>query len=72
MAWITTTECTTYGWHDVPNAEVPADREMKAALVDRLNENLYTQDAQIRVEVVGMYQEACAVLGVEPRPPAEH
>lgn len=53
MAWITTTERTTYGWHDVPNAEVPADREMKAALVARLNENLYTQDAQIRVEVSG-------------------
>ncbi len=51
MAWITTRERTTYGWHDVPNAEVPADREMKSALVHRLNENLYTQDAQIRVEV---------------------
>ncbi len=51
MAWITTTERTTYGWHDVPNADVPTDREMKSALVHRLNENLYTQDAQIRVEV---------------------
>ena len=51
MAWITTTERTTYGWHDVPNTEVPTDREMKSALVARLNENLYTQDAQIRVEV---------------------
>lgn len=51
MAWITTTERTTYGWHDVPNTEVPTDRDMKSALVARLNENLYTQDAQIRVEV---------------------
>jgi osmotically-inducible protein OsmY len=51
MAWITTTERTTYGWHDVPDTDVPDDREMKSALVDRLNENLYTQDAQIAVEV---------------------
>jgi osmotically-inducible protein OsmY len=51
MAWITTTERTTYRWHDVPNAEAPSDREMKSALVRRLRENLYTQDAQIRVEV---------------------
>jgi osmotically-inducible protein OsmY len=51
MGWITTAERTTYGWHDVPNAKVPTDREMKSALVHRLNENLYTQDAQIRVEV---------------------
>jgi osmotically-inducible protein OsmY len=51
MAWITTTERTTYGWHDVPTTDVPSDRDMKSALVDRLNENLYTQDARIRVEV---------------------
>ena len=51
MAWITTMERTTYGWHDVPNTEVPTDREMKSTLVARLNENLYTQDEQIRVEV---------------------
>jgi osmotically-inducible protein OsmY len=52
MAWITTTERTMYRWQDVPNTEVPADREMKSALVDRLNENLYTQDAQIKVDVL--------------------
>ena len=51
MAWITTTERTTYRWHDVPTAEAPSDREMKSALVGRLRENLYTQDEQIRVEV---------------------
>lgn len=28
--------------------------------------------SQIRVEVVRMYGEACAALGVEPRPSAEH
>ena len=31
-----------------------------------------TERAQIRVEVVRMYHEACAALGVEPRPAAEH
>lgn len=51
MGWITTTERTIYGWRDVPTADVPNDREMKRALVERLRENLYTQDAQIRVEV---------------------
>ena len=51
MAWITTPERTTYDWHDVPTDEVPTDREMKATLVSRLNENLYTQDSDIRVEV---------------------
>jgi osmotically-inducible protein OsmY len=51
MGWITTTERTIYGWHDVPTADVPNDREMKRALVERLRENLYTQDAQIRVDV---------------------
>jgi osmotically-inducible protein OsmY len=51
MAWITTTERTIYGWHDVASTDVPSDRDMKHALVERLRENLYTQDAQIRVEV---------------------
>jgi hypothetical protein len=31
-----------------------------------------SERAQIRLEVVRMYHEACAALGVEPRPPAEH
>ncbi|HEX6568409.1 MAG TPA: BON domain-containing protein [Acidimicrobiales bacterium] len=51
MGWITTTERTTYDWDDLPGPDLPSDREMKSALVHRLNENLYTQDAQIRVEV---------------------
>jgi osmotically-inducible protein OsmY len=51
MAWITTRQRTTYAWQDVPADLVPSDREMKSVLVHRLNENLYTQDAQIRVEV---------------------
>ena len=51
MAWITTPQRTTYDWHEVPADEVPTDREMKAVVVMRLNENLYTQDCDIRVEV---------------------
>jgi osmotically-inducible protein OsmY len=51
MAWITTPERTRYDWHEVPSDELPSDGEMKAVLVSRLNENLYTQDADIRVEV---------------------
>ena len=31
-----------------------------------------TERAQVRAEVARMYHEACAALGVEPRPPAEH
>jgi osmotically-inducible protein OsmY len=51
MAWTTYGDRTTYAWQDVPADVVPSDREMKSALVHRLNENLYTQDAQIRVDV---------------------
>ena len=51
MAWITTRDRTTYAWQDAPAEAVPSDREMKSALVHRLNENLLTADAQIRVEV---------------------
>lgn len=53
MAWITTPERTTYDWHEVPTEKVPTDREMKAVLVRRLNENVYTQDCEIRVDVSG-------------------
>ena len=31
-----------------------------------------TQRPQLRVEVVRMYNEACAALGMEPRPAEEH
>lgn len=51
MSWITYRDRTTYAWQDVPADDVPSDREMKTALVQRLHENLYTQDAQIRVDV---------------------
>ena len=52
---------TTYAWQDVPSEEVPSDREMKSALVHRLNENLYTQDADIKVDV----EHRVVVLGGE-------
>jgi osmotically-inducible protein OsmY len=51
MAWVNNDGRTTYGWTDVPEEDLPNDREMKSALVDRLNENLYTQDAEIKVDV---------------------
>lgn len=31
-----------------------------------------TERAQVRPEIVWMYQESCRILGVTPRPPAEH
>lgn len=31
-----------------------------------------TERAQVRPEIVWMYQESCRILDVEPRPPAEH
>jgi osmotically-inducible protein OsmY len=51
MAWITRKDRTTYSWNDVPAEELPSDREMKSTLVHRLNENLYTEDAEIKVDV---------------------
>ena len=51
MPWITRTGRICYGWLDVPNDELPSDREVKSVLVDRLKENIFTQDARIKVEV---------------------
>ena len=51
MPWITGIGRTYYGWQDVPRAVLPGDRELKSVLVDRLKENIFTQDARIRVEV---------------------
>lgn len=51
MTWITTPERTTYDWDEVPPEDVPTDREMKSVLVSRLNENPYTEDCQIKVDV---------------------
>jgi osmotically-inducible protein OsmY len=51
MAWINRTGRTTYSWQDVPSERLPNDREMKSTLVHRLNENPYTEDAAIRVDV---------------------
>lgn len=31
-----------------------------------------TERAQLRVEIVRMYHEACAALGIEPRPAEKH
>jgi osmotically-inducible protein OsmY len=51
MGWITRKDRTTYSWNDVPTEYVPSDREMKSTLVHRLNENPYTEDAEIKVDV---------------------
>jgi osmotically-inducible protein OsmY len=51
MGWISYPTRTTYAWLDVPADKVPSDKEMKSTLVHRLNENLYTQDADIKVDV---------------------
>ena len=51
MPWISYPSRTTYVWQNVPSDKVPSDREMKSALIHRLNENLYTQDAEIKVDV---------------------
>jgi osmotically-inducible protein OsmY len=51
MPWISYPRRTTYAWQNVPADKVPKDREMKSALIHRLNENLYTQDAEIKVDV---------------------
>lgn len=51
MPWITRTGRSYYGWQDVPSDVLPGDRELKSVLVDRLKENIFTQDARIRVAV---------------------
>ena len=51
MPWITRTGRSYYGWQDVPSDVLPGDRELKSVLVDRLKENIFTQDARIRVDV---------------------
>ncbi len=66
MAWTTYRDRTTYAWQDVPADAVPSDREMKSALVHRLNENLYTQNAQIKVDV----EHRVIVLGGQVESPA--
>ena len=68
MAWITTPDRTTYDWHEVPTNDVPTDREMKSVLVSRLNENPYTQDAHIRVDVS---DRAVVLLGDVESPTAK-
>jgi osmotically-inducible protein OsmY len=61
MPWITRTGHTYYGWQDVPSDTLPSDREMKSVLVDRLHENIFTQDARIKVEI----DDRVVVLGGE-------
>lgn len=51
MPWITRTGRIYYGWQNVPSDELPSDHELKSVLVGRLRENIFTQDARIRVEV---------------------
>jgi osmotically-inducible protein OsmY len=51
MPWNTRTGRIYYDWQDVPSDELPSDRELKSVLVGRLRENIFTQDAQIRVDV---------------------
>ena len=65
MGWITRKDRTTYSWSDVPIEDVPSDREMKSALVHRLNENPYTEDADIKVDV----DHRVIVLGGEVETP---
>ncbi|HET6771815.1 MAG TPA: BON domain-containing protein [Acidimicrobiales bacterium] len=65
MPWITRPGRTYYGWQDVPRDVLPGDRELKSVLVDRLNENIFTQDARIRVEV----DHRVVVLGGEVESP---
>ncbi|HEY7071086.1 MAG TPA: BON domain-containing protein, partial [Acidimicrobiales bacterium] len=65
MAWITRKDRTTYSWNDVPTEYLPSDREMKSALVHRLNENPYTEDAAIKVDV----DHRVIVLGGEVETP---
>jgi osmotically-inducible protein OsmY len=65
MTWINRKDRTTYSWSDVPAEALPSDREMKSALVHRLNENPYTEDAEIKVDV----DHRVIVLGGEVETP---
>lgn len=40
-----------YGWVDIPIPEEPSDGLIKAMVVDRLRDNPYTRDDDIKVDV---------------------
>lgn len=51
MAWTTIERTVDERRQAGPAPAAPGDRDLKSTLVARLNENLYTQDARIKVEV---------------------
>jgi len=51
MPWSTRTSRIYFDWQEMPSDELPTDRELKSVLVGRLRENIFTQGAQIRVDV---------------------
>lgn len=52
-AWTYPTDRYYYGWYDEELAleRPPSDHELKSTVVDRLRENLYTKDYDLKVEV---------------------
>lgn len=48
-----------YGWYDAPVPAEPSDGEIKSIVVDRLRDNPYTSDSDIKVDV----KQRVVVLG---------
>lgn len=40
-----------YGWYDELRGDQPSDHEIKSTVVDRLRENPYTRDDDLKVDV---------------------
>jgi len=51
MIWAYPDERYYYGWYDEVSPPQPSDGDIKSRLVDRLRENRYTKDDDIRVDV---------------------
>jgi hypothetical protein len=49
--WIYPDDRYYYGWYDALRGEQPSDHEIKSTVVDRLRENPYTRDDDLKVDV---------------------
>jgi osmotically-inducible protein OsmY len=61
VPWIYPMDRYYYGWYDGEHPPPPTDAEIKSIVVDRLRENPYTMDEDLRVDV----KQSVVILGGE-------
>jgi osmotically-inducible protein OsmY len=49
--WVYPYDRYYYGWYDELRGEQPSDHQIKSTVVDRLRENPYTRDDDLKVDV---------------------